>query len=324
MSEQTFTELVPAAHGEMALANTSALELTIAGAVEAQVRASVQARYTLAINRPRDWDTVRVNLLKECKRPRFAEVARYKKPQGRTAIEGFSIRFVEAALRCMTNIYIETTVIYDDAKRRIVRVSVTDLESNLTPAQDITITKEVERSSADGREVNKVRQNKQGRAVYIVEATDDELLMKQNSLISKTKRSLGLSILPGDIVDEALEVILKTQQERDKQDPEAQKKRLYDSFAEFSIAPSEIKEYLGHEVTPSDLAGLRALYQGIKAGEVRWHEVLADVRNGKETNGLTEQLAQAAAKSKAQKTAPVDQKEPDLDTAYGKAPGEQQ
>ena len=68
-----------------------ALEQTVSAALEAQVRAQVQARYTLAISKPRDLDQVRQRILKECRRPGFAEVAMYSKPVGRSKIEGLSI-----------------------------------------------------------------------------------------------------------------------------------------------------------------------------------------------------------------------------------------
>ena len=39
---------------------------------QAMVRAAVEARYALAIRQPRDLDAVRLRLIKDCKRPRFA------------------------------------------------------------------------------------------------------------------------------------------------------------------------------------------------------------------------------------------------------------
>lgn len=68
---------------------------TAASAAAAQSKALVEARYTVAINRPRDIDAVRQALLKECSRPSFAAVARYNKPIGKGVV-GPSIRFAEA------------------------------------------------------------------------------------------------------------------------------------------------------------------------------------------------------------------------------------
>lgn len=119
---------------------------TYSGVMSAQVEASVKARYSMAIMRPRDFDAVRERILKDARRPSFAACAIYHKPVG-NGIEGPSIRFVEAALRAMGNIFTETVVTYDDAEKRIVRVSVTDLETNTYYNQDVTIQKTVERNS---------------------------------------------------------------------------------------------------------------------------------------------------------------------------------
>ena len=76
----------------------------------AQRQAEIQARYLLAQQNTRDLDVVREKLLKECRRPSFADVARYRKPI-RKGVEGLSIRFAEAALRIMKNITINQTVV---------------------------------------------------------------------------------------------------------------------------------------------------------------------------------------------------------------------
>ena len=134
--------------------NAMAKAETAVSAVAMQARAQVEARFLMAVHRPRDLDVVRVKLLKECTRPGFAEAARYKRPVGskkneRTGaweeafIEGPSIRFAEAAIRAMGNIDIQSPTIYDDGRSRIVRVVVTDLEANATYSLDITIEKTV-------------------------------------------------------------------------------------------------------------------------------------------------------------------------------------
>ena len=97
---------------------SQALTTTIGDALAAQVQAGVSARYTLAMRRPRDLDRVRLDLLKDCQRPRFAQVARYAKPVGGKKMEGPSIRFVEAALRHFRNVLPESMVIFDDERDR--------------------------------------------------------------------------------------------------------------------------------------------------------------------------------------------------------------
>lgn len=313
MEPQTAEFITPQPHA-LAQRPQNGLEITVSAALEAQVRASIEARYALAIRQPRDLDLVRQRILKECERPGFAAVARYSKPMGGTKIQGPSIRFAEMAIRNMTNIVTQSMVIYEDQTRRILRMSVTDVEANVSAEADITINKTVERSSSKDREVLGTRQNKDGKAVYIVACTEDELLVKQNALLSKARRQLGLSLIPGDIIDEAQSVILYTQSKQDKADPDGQRKKLFDGFAEIGIMPPEIKEYLGRDVGVTDLPELRALFTAIKQGDVIWRDLLEERRSGEEgaaTQALADKLsvkakagapAAAAPQSEAPKT----------------------
>lgn len=250
---------------------------TASSAVAAQAKALVEARYVIALRQPRDMDTVRERLLKECRRPSFAAVARYKKPIGK-GVEGPSIRFAEAAIRCMANITVETMTVYDDREKRIVRVAVTDLEANVPYSQDVTIEKSVERKKIkDGDVVIRVRKNSYGDTVHLIEATEDDILNKQNALISKAVRTLGLRLVPGDLIDEAMDLVIETQRTKDAEDPDAAKRKLFDGFAAIGIAVGQLKEYLGHEaesLTPKELTDLRALYAAIRDGETNWREIM--------------------------------------------------
>ena len=161
--------------------STLALVETASTAVAAQAKAMVEARYVMALQRPRNWDQVRQDLMKECRRPSFAhnKSAYYRKPIGQ-GVEGLGIRFVEVALRCMKNVLVETTMIFEDETKEVHRVSVTDLESNLTYPLDVRVSKTVERSKPmdDGSFIS-MRKNSYGKAVYTVPATDDDLLNKR-------------------------------------------------------------------------------------------------------------------------------------------------
>ena len=103
---------------------------TAGSAAAEQARAIVEARYVMALRRPRDLLTVREKLLAECRRPGFARSAVYRKPVGRDHIEGPSVRFAESALRNMGNVATDVPTVYEDNEKRIVRVSVTDLDDN--------------------------------------------------------------------------------------------------------------------------------------------------------------------------------------------------
>ncbi len=261
-------------------------------AIEAKARAEVQARFYMAQlpqNR-RLWDDVEQRMFRECARPRFAATAMYAKPVGGQRITGLSIRFAEAALRVAGNIDVRVETTYDDPEKRVVVVSVLDLESNFGYSKAITVDKLVERRNADEkREVVYARQNSNGQTVYGVRATDDETMVKQNALISKEIRNQGLRLIPGDILDECKAIIQRTVAARDAQDPEAARKEVLDNFAGIGVMPAQIAEYLEHSTdtfTVSELAELRGVYAAIKTGESTWRDVMAAKRGPEDDKPL--------------------------------------
>ena len=280
---------------------------TASASAVAQAQATVQARYIMALRRPRDWDDVRVKIMREVERPGFAEVAWYRKPIG-AGVEGLSIRFAEAAMRCMGNLLPEAPVIYDDPSRRILRVTLTELESNLTWTKDVVVEKTVERKQLRrGQVALQVRTNSTGETTYLVEATEDELSAKEGAIVSKTIRTLALRILPGDIQDKAKQRILEIRRGDAAKDPEAARRKIVDAFAALNVMPSALKTYLGHDVaqaSPAELTDLRDLYSAIQSGETSWADALAEKVEPAETSGeapkpglagVTERLQKAGA-----------------------------
>lgn len=247
---------------------------TAASAAASQAKALVEARYMVALRRPRDMDTVRAALLKECKRPSFAEVARYEKPVGAGKVVGPSVRFAEAAIRCMSNIVIDEMVVFDDDEKRIISLSVCDLEANVPYSTSITVDKTIERKSPPkGADVLRQRVNKQGDTLFILRATEDDLANKKNSAISKALRNMALRLVPGDLIEECMEQVVKTQQAKDAEDPDAARRKLCDAFAALNVTATDLKKYVGADLdklSPKDLADLRALYSAIKDGETTW------------------------------------------------------
>ena len=267
------------ARREFGASQDVAIVETASSAVAAQAKAMVESRYIMAMRQPRNMDQVRQDLLKECRRPAFAnnKSAYYRKPIGQ-GVEGLGIRFVEVALRCMKNVLIETSMIFEDATKEVHRVSVTDLESNVTYPLDVRVSKTVERSKPmdDGSYIS-VRNNSYNKPVYTVPANDDDLLNKRGALISKAVRTLGLRIIPGDLQDEAEEIIKSVRLNDAANDPDATRKKIVDAFGEIGVKASELAAYLGHSLdqcSPPELVELRGIYGAIKDGEATWKTVM--------------------------------------------------
>lgn len=274
---------------------------TASTALAAQARAQVEALFVYAERHPRDEERARQRLLAACRRPRFADVALYRKPVGKKPVqgkngktewvqsfaEGPSIRFVEATLLVLRNYDCEVVEIYNDARRCLIRVRVTDLEANSTYRQDLAIEKAVERSNSKDREVISSRTNSYGRTAYLVVATEDELLMKKAAAVSKAIRTLGIRLIPGDLIDEAVEAVKKTREGEIQRDPSTHRKRVADEFYQLGVPVDELQRFLGHKVSetsPAELVELRAVWMAIKDGETTWASVMED-RGGSVAGG---------------------------------------
>ena len=275
-------------------------------AMAERAKAEVQARFIVALQRPRDIDEVRVRLLKHCKRKRFAEVAEYSKPVGGQRIKGPSIRFVEAALQEYGNVVPEVTVSFDDETRRIVRVSVTDLERNVSYFEDATVEKFVERRQAKSSdEVIGSRVNSYGDTVYRIRANEDDFGNKLAAAVSKKLRNLGLRILPADLVDEAMDVCADTRAAEIKKDPDAERRRIMDAFFALNVTPTQIAEYIGgpiEQITPSDMDELRVVHATIKDGEAKWADLL-DAKTAERNDTSPSKKAEGAASKLREKIA---------------------
>ncbi len=267
---------------------------TASTAAAAAARAEVEAMYVMALHNPRDIERTRVAILDACRRPQFAQAAIYRKPVGKKYnddtrkweqqfIEDLSIRAAEEMLRRFRNVRVDGMTTYEDADIRKKRICITDLETNLSYSREITLTKTVERrgkEEADGkvtppadRTVLGQRLNSWGKTVFIVEATEDELIIKEAALTSKIIRTEGLRLIPADIKDEAKELCYATMASEDAKDPKAAMRKLIDGFHAIGVEPNDIAAYLGHtveSVQPAELADLRKIYRSISDGEAKW------------------------------------------------------
>lgn len=259
--------------------STFGVQETASSAIAAQSKAMVESRYIMAMRNPRNWDQVRTDLIKECRRPSFAnnKSAYYIKPIGQ-GVEGLGIRFVEVALRCMKNVLVETTMIFEDRDKEVHRVSVTDLEANITYPLDVRVSKTVERSkpNSDGSYIS-VRQNSYRKDVYTVLGTDDDILNKRGALISKAIRTIGLRIIPGDLCDEAEDIIKHIRLDEAAKDPDAERRKIVDAFSAIGVTATDLTAYLGHDLgkcSPAQIVTLRGIYGAIKDGEASWQTVM--------------------------------------------------
>jgi len=281
---------------------------TSTAAAMAKARAEVEGMYVMAQQRPRSNDAVRRRVLDECKRSSFAEVALYELPRAGKKITGLSIRFAEAARRIAGNMLVRSSVTYDCDDYQIIQVFVADLETNALEVDEITVTKYQERRSPrGGDEVVGQRTNSSGELVYKIRTTDDDFRTKRRSELQRAKRNAILSLIPGDILDEARQQIEQTRASTVKQDPDAARKKVVDAFAELRVDAVQLEKYLGHDLgsaSPDELLELRAVYMAVREGEGSWHQVLAEktgvaADGDEEASGLRDKIAKTKERLRA-------------------------
>jgi hypothetical protein len=234
-----------------------------ASAVASKAKALVEAKYVIAMQRPRSIMDARAAILDACRRPHFAKSALYSKPVAGKQMEGLSIRFAETAIQSM----------------RTVNITVTDLEANLAYSKDVTIAKTVERKKLSGGQVAiSERLNTYNEKVYLVAATEDEIANKIAAQESKVIRNCGLRLIPQDILEEAWEVITETLN-NGGEDTSAETKKVADAFTSLNIRPGELERYLGHTlatVSKKELNNLRAIFQTVRDGESSWADYVKE------------------------------------------------
>jgi hypothetical protein len=269
-------------------------------------RSETEAHFIVAARNPRSMDVVRADLLKDCRRPIFADVAMYEVPRAGRKIRGLSIRFAEAALRHMGNIVARASVVYEDEERMICRIQVLDYEKNASEVDDVSIPKTTEkRHPKDGDEVLSQRVNSTGQTTYLVRATADEMRIRRRSETQRAKRNAILALLPGDLLDECKRQIGQTAVDSAASDPDAYRKQVVDGFAQINVPADQLARYLGHDLgtaSPAELAELKAVYATVRDGEASWHECLA-AKTGVEADRKSDPHAsvKAAVAAKAAK-----------------------
>lgn len=269
-------------------------------------RAQVEAQFLVAMRRPRNEDLALQRMLRECKRPSFADVAMYSLPIGGQRIEGLSIRFAEAASRAWGNIQTQQSITYDDGRKRIVRVVATDLESNTTYSGEAVIDLVVRRKNPGDRVPISVQRNSRGEQSYLVQADERDAAMLTANAASKVMRTTLLRLIPGWVQDECKAQIEATARDNAAEDPDAQRRKIVAAFGDLSVPADQLTSFLGHDLgsaSPAEIVELKRAYSAVRDGETSWTELLAS-KTGERAERKSDPNAALKAKLAAKKKKP--------------------
>lgn len=279
------TEIRPSAAGN-ALAQTD----------QQRAIAEVQSAMMIARMNPRDQIVAMDRILNSCTRPTLAEAAIYQYSRGGTDISGPSIRLAEAIAQQWGNINFGIRELEQRNGESVIQAYCWDVETNTR--REVTFV------------VPHVRDTKYGRK-KLEDARD--IYETVANMGSRRLRACILAVIPGDVVEAALDQCERTMKSKADTSPEAMKKMI-ESFVAFGVSKEQIEKRIQRRldaIQPAQVVALKKIYASLRDGmsvAADWFEIEEQAEDKPEIKNRTEQVKEAI-KKKAQPTAAKQQED---------------
>ncbi|AQT85666.1 hypothetical protein ERICIV_00862 [Paenibacillus larvae subsp. larvae] len=213
----------------------------------------VKAAIFMAKQFPRDQQASFNRIIQSCKRKKLAEEAEYEFPKGGSKISGPSIRLAEVVAQAWGNIdygLIELEQRHGESK---VMAYAWDMETNTR--RQMTFTARHERKAK-----GKIQKLEESRDIYEVVA----------NLGSRRMRACILGVIPGDIIDAALEQCRKTLKDSYKEPLVDRVRNAFQQFQEkYGVTKEMIEEYIGcsqESFTENDFLRIGNVWKSLRDG----------------------------------------------------------
>jgi hypothetical protein len=261
-------------------------------AEQARSVAEVQAALLIARMNPRDQRVAMDRILNACTRPSLAESAIYSYARGGSNITGPSIRLAEAIAQQWGNLQFGIRELSSKNGVSEVQAFAWDVETNTR--REITFS------------VPHIRYTRKGG--YKLEDPRDiyELIANQGA---RRLRACILAVIPGDVVEAAVQQCSATLQSHVDVTPEGIKKMLSEFKDKFGVEQSQIEKFCqcrAQAIKPAQVVRLRGIFASLRDGMSSpedWFEPVekkaaADAKPAKKS--LKEKLKEKAAAEKAE------------------------
>lgn len=253
----------------------------LAMAMESRAVAEVQSQYLIAKRFPRDENASYTRIMRVCERPFLAEQAIYAYPRGGQTVTGPSIRLAEAMAQAWGNLDCGVREISQGAGVSVAEAYAVDLETNHRVVKTF--------------HVPHVRDTKQGKKRLTDSRDIYELVANQGA---RRLRACILGVLPGDVVDAAVQRCRQTLESSDI--PMAdQIRKLVMAFDELGVKTEHLEKRLGHKLDatiPAEMVTLRGIYKSLKDGHADRSQFFDISSDSKESP--TAQLLEILGKTK--------------------------
>lgn len=213
--------------------------------------AEVQAALLIARMNPRDQRQAMDRILNACTRPSLASSAIYSYARGGSEITGPSIRLAEAVAQQWGNIQFGIRELSNHGGKSEVQAFAWDVETNTR--REVTFT------------VPHIRSTRKG--AYKLEDPRDvyELVANQGA---RRLRACILAVVPGDVIEAAVEQCEKTLQITADVTADGIKKMI-ESFTEFGVSKKQIEDFCGchaEAINAAQIVRLKKVYRSLRDG----------------------------------------------------------
>jgi len=213
----------------------------------------VQAAMIVAKRFPRDEFEAFNRIMKACKRKSLAEQAEYVYPKGGQKVTGPSIRLAEAVAQSWGNIDYGVIELEQKNGSSEMMAYAWDLETNTRSTKIFSVkhkrdTKKGSYELTDSRDVYELTANMGARRV----------------------RACILAVIPGDVIDAAVEECRNTLKDSHKEPLEDRLRKMIKVFSDdFQVSKEHIEKYIGYKLesfSEQDFVKLRGIYKSLKDG----------------------------------------------------------
>lgn len=270
----------------------------------------VQAAMVIAKRFPRNQIQAMDRILNACTRPTLANSALYCYPRGGQEITGPSIRLAEALAQEWGNIQFGIRELSSENGKSTVEAFAWDIETNTRQVKVF----QVEHSRYAKGQVKKLTDP---RDIY-------EMVANQGA---RRLRACILGVIPGDVVESAVEQCETTQKTHVDVGPETITKMINAFEENYGVTQELIETRLGKRVesiNASQLLNLKKIYQSLKDGMSKpsdWFAIAEDEPQPKATS-LKEELKTKQNTSEASAAAKESDEAPAKQESENPAPGD--
>lgn len=258
-----------------------------------------QAAMVIAKRFPRNEEQAIQRIQQSCKRRSLAEVACYAYPRGSTTVTGPSIRLAECLAQNWGNMEFGIMELEQKNGESTVMAFCWDLETNTRETKIFQVKHE--RRVGKGKDFH-IDKLEDPRDIY-------ELVANQGA---RRLRSCILGVIPGDVVDIAVDQCEKTLASGHTEPLIDRARKMAAVFADYGVTVAMLEKRLGHKLDAcieQELANLRKIYTSLKDGAGKredFFEVVGDAPKPAKFEGdeKTEADAGLAPASPAPQTVP--------------------